>query len=153
MERGRGGAGCFLCGTPRLLFVCTCPCMGLMLFSAPRLTGPSLFMPFALIIWAGLSAGELAGVLRAAKWHSGVHWWKGLHACTQGGKAKGFSEGHYKERRCKTITGGDAPPYCMSEGDCVHHLWRHTVILFAYNAWVRKLWRPRIYMDRVSDLL
>lgn len=39
-----------------------------------ELTGLTLFMPFALILWAGISVGEkVAAVLRAAKRHSGVH--------------------------------------------------------------------------------
>lgn len=79
----------------------------------PRLTGPGLFVPFCLqnnVGWV-LSAGRAAAILRVAKWHSGVHWWKGLHACTRGGRGDGFSEGHYKERRCKIFTGGEALLY------------------------------------------
>lgn len=73
----------------------------------PWLTGPSLFMPFALIMWAGLSAGKVAAILRVAKWHSGVHWWKGLHACMQGRKATGSLKGTTKRGDVKIFTGGE----------------------------------------------
>ena len=120
---------------PRLLFVFTCPCVGLMLFSVPRLqpwlTGPCLFMPFALIIWAGLSAGRVAAILRVAKWHSGVHWWKGLHAYTQGGEATGSLKGTTKRGDVKSSQGEKAWADCVSEGERRHNLWHHTVYLVA----------------------
>lgn len=107
----------------------------------PWLTGPSLFMPFALIMWAGLSAGKVAAIPRVAKWHSGVHWWKGLHACTQGGKATGSLKGTTKRGNVKSSQGENALAYCMSKGEHWHNLWCHTVYLVAHNAWVRSLWR------------
>lgn len=60
------------CVAPQAPFLCLpAPAWGLMLFSVARLqpwlTGPRLFMPFALIMWAGLSAGRVAAILRVAK--------------------------------------------------------------------------------------
>lgn len=62
-----------------------------------ELTGLSLFMPFALITWAGISVGvKVAAIPRVAKRHSGVHWWEGLNARTQGGKATSSLKGTTK---------------------------------------------------------
>lgn len=44
-------------------------------------------------------------------------------------RGTGFSEGHYKERRCKNLHGGEV--YCMSEGERWRNLRRHTVYLVA----------------------
>lgn len=59
------------CVAPQAPFCVYLPLHGTdAIFSAkaqPWLTGPSLFMLFALIMWAGLSAGKVATILRAAK--------------------------------------------------------------------------------------
>lgn len=100
----------------------------------PWLTGPSLFMPFALIMWAGLSAGKVAAILRVAKWHRGVHWWKGLHTCAQGKKAPGSLKGTTKWGDVKSSRGEKALAYCMSKGKRWHNFWCHTVYPVTYNA-------------------
>lgn len=66
-EKGEGGPAL----RPRLLFCVYQSLRGTdAIFnskSQPCLTGPSLFMPFALIIWAGRSVGKVAAILRVAK--------------------------------------------------------------------------------------
>lgn len=97
-------------------------------------------MPFALTIWAGCSVGKVAAILRVAKWHSGVHWWKGLHACTQGGEATGPLKGTTK--RGESSQGENALAYCMSKGASVGIICSVTLFislimheLAAYGAW------------------
>lgn len=66
-EKGEGGPAL----RPRLLFCVYQSLRGTdAIFnskSQPCLTGPSLLMPFALIIWAGCSVGKVAAILRVAK--------------------------------------------------------------------------------------